>query len=151
VIKEADGASVYPTTMSTPPTNSWRSRLDNVLIPAFTALQKKSDSANGRGERFIQLLKEACALVRWHSDAPSAEHAALVEAVEAFANNAINWAYGDAGLFDFIPSYAHTEREPCIDEKWPESEMCACSIRLVNSTGWSVNDRRQPQGSRRLF
>jgi len=54
-----------------------------------------------------ELLKDACSLV---CDAASAQYfQAILEGVGQLINHAMSYAYGPSQLFDFIPSFAHSD------------------------------------------
>ena len=74
-------------------------------------------SEREKGQALVQLLKDACLLVREaeSSSLDGEELAKLVDGVNDLLSMGVEVAYGDEGsggsygFFDFMPSFAHTE------------------------------------------
>lgn len=72
-------------------------------------------------EDFLGILKDACNLIRG-ADRLAPDFQDLVDKVDALINAAIGYAYGDGDLYDFIPSFTHSDANP---------ELCGRKVRSV--------------------
>src|SRR5258705_3276230 len=58
---------------------------------------------------FLGILRESCALVRDTEASEASNFSIIVDRVDQLINNGVKLAYGDPGICDSIPSFAHTE------------------------------------------
>jgi hypothetical protein len=76
---------------------------------------------------FLGILRDACDLVR-NSGGNNTVDGALVARVDELINKAVDFGYGDEGNFDFIPSFAHSNRDDCPEVKdtteWDFAGFC---------------------------
>jgi hypothetical protein len=86
---------------------------------------QEEDSGN-KHAIFLGILQESCALVRDAEASESSNFSIVVDRVDQLINNAVKLAYGDPGIMDSIPSFAHTEdgTAPMIHDHPPEGFMC---------------------------
>lgn len=61
-----------------------------------------------RDQQFILILKDICAVVH-ETEASNGPHLELSKAAHQILNKSIEYTYGDGGLFDFMPSWAHDD------------------------------------------
>ncbi|GBE88277.1 predicted protein [Sparassis crispa] len=64
---------------------------------------------DGGAANFVQLLREVCAVVRKAEASNALDIDAVVEKAYNILNSAVSTAYGEADLFDFLPSFAHDD------------------------------------------
>ncbi|OBZ72477.1 hypothetical protein A0H81_07646 [Grifola frondosa] len=67
-------------------------------------------------DKFVQILHDACEIVRDAEQNDASDLKAIVEKVFLFLNEATLYAYGDGDLFEFMPSYAHSDACPLIED-----------------------------------
>ncbi|EPQ52734.1 hypothetical protein GLOTRDRAFT_140371 [Gloeophyllum trabeum ATCC 11539] len=74
---------------------------------------------DGKNDRryFKAILKDACAVVRRAQAGGSADLAEIVSSVSEILNEAIDAAYGDLDLYDFMPSFAHADDASLVEEQ----------------------------------
>ena len=91
-------------------------RLDDVI-------SKYSDEdEEGDGEKaFMAVLKDACALIRDAESEGVANLDIAIEQVDKLIDKALNFAYGDSEMFDFVPSFAHSNECPVLED---EIDIC---------------------------
>jgi hypothetical protein len=75
---------------------------------------------------FLDILRESCVLVRDVEASGASNLAIIIDRVDQLINNAVKFAYGDPGVCDSIPSFAHTEdaTAPMIHDRQPKGFMC---------------------------
>jgi hypothetical protein len=75
---------------------------------------------------FLGILRESCALVRDTEASEASNFSIIVDRVDQLINNGVKLAYGDPGICDSIPSFAHTEdaRAPMIKDGQSKGLMC---------------------------
>ena len=92
-------------------------RLDDVIY-------KDNDEDEERdGEKALMaVLKDACALIRKAESEGVANLDIAIDQVDKLINKALDFAYGDSEMFDFVPSFAHSNECPVLDD---EINICA--------------------------
>jgi hypothetical protein len=86
---------------------------------------QEEDSGNQHAI-FLGILRESCTSVREAEASGTSNLAIIVDRVDQLINNAVKLAYGDPGICDYIPSFAHTEdaTAPMIKDRKPKGFMC---------------------------
>ncbi|KII84429.1 hypothetical protein PLICRDRAFT_46338 [Plicaturopsis crispa FD-325 SS-3] len=81
--------------------------------------EAREDDNENRNPVFKSFLKDTCELVRTAEAANASNLKIIVERADQFINQLIAYAYGEADLFENVPSFAHTEddRAPLIDDR----------------------------------
>lgn len=74
------------------------------------------DEQPGRVEVLVTILQDACSLIR-DADGDASDFKTIVDRVDQLINSAVDYAYNDGDLCDFMPSFAHSEAYPELDGK----------------------------------
>lgn len=77
----------------------------------YKAEYADSDHEEDTRDVFLGILKDACSLVS-EADGFTPDFQDIVVRVDALINDAIDFAYGDGDLYDFMPSFAHSDSNP---------------------------------------
>lgn len=101
---------------------------------------QEEDSEN-QHKVFLGILRDICSLVQ-ESDSSAPDFQEIVVKADGLLNDAVDFAYGDGDLFDFIPSFAHSETNPKIPGQIVEGKdvfcespgSCAIKITLILSS-----------------
>jgi hypothetical protein len=102
-------------------------------------LQEYRTQRDGDDERddddkdvFLGILKDACSLIR-DVDGFAPDSKEIVDRVDQMLNDAISYAYGDGNLYDFIPSFAHSDSDafPVLEGKLWQQEGVFGTLQLL--------------------
>ncbi|QRV97266.1 WD40 domain protein [Ceratobasidium sp. AG-Ba] len=82
------------------------------------SLEEDDDNEDSRENDLLNVLRDTCTLVREETRETSSYLAEMVEAAQKIMEKGVGYAYGDADLFDFMPSWAHNDDtgQPLIKE-----------------------------------
>jgi hypothetical protein len=94
----------------------------------YKAEYAESDHEEDTKEVFLGILKDACSLVR-EADGFTPDFQVIVDKVDKLINDAIDFAYGDSDLYDFIPSFAHSDDNPQLDGKIFHGDGVFCTFK----------------------
>jgi hypothetical protein len=76
----------------------------------------EEDDEGDTKDILIGILKDACSLIRG-ADGFTPDFQDIVNKVDDLINDAIDFAYGDGDLYEFMPSFAHSDDNPELDGK----------------------------------
>ena len=74
------------------------------------------DESERASARLLQLLKRSCQLVRHAESINHPNLNEIIEEVAKFQSSGVSAAYSRREWFDFLPSYAHTDASPLIND-----------------------------------
>ena len=69
-----------------------------------------------RGKKFVKILEDVCTVVRDAERKASPQFAEVVEKAHGMLNDALRYAYSQAGGFSYIATFAHSEDEPFVED-----------------------------------
>jgi hypothetical protein len=86
-------------------------------LDAFISADAEDEEAGSEGQIvFLAILQSACALIRGAEAAGATNVDVAIERVDQLINKALNFAYGDSEMYDFVPSFAHSSDCPVLEE-----------------------------------
>ena len=96
-------------------TDSWLVQIEN-LQEEIESLGPSDDDHDGAGKELVRVLTRVCEVVRdaESKDAPNID--AIVQNAQNAIDSGVDKAYGASELFDFLPSFAHTDEAPLIED-----------------------------------
>jgi hypothetical protein len=77
----------------------------------YKVADAESDHEEDTRKVFLDILKDACSLVR-EADGFAPDFQNILDKVDGLINNAVDYAYGDGDLYGFMPSFAHSDANP---------------------------------------
>ena len=83
-------------------------------LQEFMDEYEELDHEEDTSEVFLAILKDACSLLR-EADGVGPDFQDIIVKVDDLINSAVDFAYGDADLYDFMPSFAHSDANPELD------------------------------------
>jgi hypothetical protein len=112
----------------------------NTLKARLAAVDVEKDGAD---KVLLAILRDACMLVHdaEASHAPKETLDALTTQVSKFLDDAVDLAYSADYLFDFLPSFAHSDEHPEIEDKLENARGGLCERRRMSETKASNNLR----------
>jgi hypothetical protein len=72
-------------------------------------------------ESFITVLKDACALIRDAESQGVTNLGIAIEQVDKLIDKALDFTHGDDSLYDYVPSFAHSNECPVLED---ETMLC---------------------------
>ncbi|OBZ70130.1 hypothetical protein A0H81_09812 [Grifola frondosa] len=93
----------------------WLDQLRSVRRQFRAFKNRKEDDDEYSEENFIRILQRACDVVRGADASDTPDLKAIVEYAHELINEAIIYAYNEGDLF-FMPSYAHSEASPVVED-----------------------------------
>lgn len=93
--------------------------------------QASGDEDESYSKNLIQLLKKVCKVVRNADKSNASDLDALVAKAAQLIDRGIHLGYDGAGLFDFMPSFAHESGEDFVEDSL-KSSMSRCIMILLS-------------------
>jgi hypothetical protein len=83
----------------------------------------------------MAVLKDACALIREAESEGVTNLDIAINQVDKLIDKALNFAYGDSEMFDFVPSFAHSNECPLLEDE-SGSSLCTWKECRTSSFGF---------------
>ena len=95
-----------------------------LLLLERLAAHLKAHASDTSGEKdrkaksteFVKILEDVCAVVRDAERKAAPEFAEVVEKAHGILNDALRYAYSQAGGFSSVATFAHSEDEPFVED-----------------------------------
>ncbi|KAI0925864.1 hypothetical protein AcW1_008183 [Taiwanofungus camphoratus] len=102
----------------------WLSRLEELERRLDAFVDNDDDDETDQGGVLVQILRDACALVREAEASGTSDFKLIVDKAHYIINKGVLLAYGDADLFDFMPPFAYDDTAPLVSDslKMPFSQ-----------------------------
>ncbi|KAM5539294.1 hypothetical protein V8D89_007167 [Ganoderma adspersum] len=85
-------------------------------LDAHKSEKSSEKDRKARGKKFVKILEDVCTVVRDAERKASPEFAEVVEKAHGMLNDALRYAYSQAGGFSYIATFAHSEDEPFVED-----------------------------------
>lgn len=92
----------------------WLSRLEELERRLDAFVDNDDDDETDQGGVLVQILRDACALVREAEASGTSDFKLIVDKAHYIINKGVLLAYGDADLFDFMPPFAYDDTAPLV-------------------------------------
>ncbi len=96
----------------------WLVLLDRLAqhLDAHRAEQTPEADRKARNKKYVKILEDVCAVVRDAERKASPDLADIIENAHTILDRGLQWAYGQSGGFSFLPTFAHSDDEPLVED-----------------------------------
>ncbi len=107
-----------PAAMASAHQAPWLLLLDRLAAHLEVHKSEKSSEKDrkARSKKFVKILEDVCTIVRDAERKASPECTEVVEKAHGMLNDALRYAYSQAGGFSSIATFAHSEDEPFVED-----------------------------------